>query len=42
VYLLRHENPARIRQPHFQIRVLSEYQPRLRGMFAYPEPFDRT
>jgi putative acetyltransferase len=29
-------------QPHFQVRVLSEYQPRLRGMFSYPEPFDRT
>ena len=29
-------------QPHFQVRVLSEYQPRLRGMFTYPEPFDRT
>jgi putative acetyltransferase len=28
-------------QPHFQVRVLSEYQPRLRGMFTYPEPFDR-
>jgi putative acetyltransferase len=29
-------------QPYFQVRVLSEYQPRLRGMFTYPEPFDRT
>jgi putative acetyltransferase len=29
-------------QPHFQVRVLSEYQPRLRGKFTYPEPFDRT
>ena len=29
-------------QPHFQVRVLSGYQPRLRGMFTYPEPFDRT
>jgi putative acetyltransferase len=29
-------------QPHFQVRVLSEYQPRLRGTFTYPEPFDRT
>ena len=27
---------------HFQVRVLSEYQPRLHGMFTYPEPFDRT
>ena len=29
-------------QPHFQVRVLTEYRPRLRGMFTYPEPFDRT
>ena len=29
-------------QPHFQVRVLAAYQPGLRGMFAYPEPFDRT
>ena len=29
-------------QPHFQVRVLSGYQPRLRGMFTYAEPFDRT
>jgi putative acetyltransferase len=29
-------------QPHFQVRVLSGYQPRIRGMFTYPEPFDRT
>jgi putative acetyltransferase len=29
-------------QPHFQVRVLSTYDPRLRGMFTYPEPFDRT
>jgi len=29
-------------QPHFQVRVLSGYQPRLRGMFTYPEPFDWT
>jgi putative acetyltransferase len=29
-------------QPHFQVRVLSGYQPRLRGMFTYSEPFDRT
>jgi putative acetyltransferase len=29
-------------QPHFQIRVLTKYQPRLRGMFTYAEPFDRT
>jgi len=29
-------------QPHFQVRVLSGYQPCLHGMFTYPEPFDRT
>jgi putative acetyltransferase len=29
-------------QPHFQIRVLSEYRPGLHGMFTYAEPFDRT
>jgi putative acetyltransferase len=29
-------------QPHFQVRVLTQYQPQLRGMFTYPEPFDRT
>jgi putative acetyltransferase len=29
-------------QPHFQVRVLTGYQPRLRGMFTYSEPFDRT
>ena len=29
-------------QPHFQVRALSGYQPGLRGMFTYPEPFDRT
>ncbi len=29
-------------RPHFQVRVLTAYQPGLRGMFAYPEPFDRT
>ena len=29
-------------QPHFQVRVLTQYQPRLRGTFTYPEPFDRT
>jgi putative acetyltransferase len=29
-------------QPHFQVRVLSGYQPGLRGVFSYPEPFDRT
>ena len=29
-------------QPHFQVRVLTQYQSRLRGMFTYPEPFDRT
>jgi len=29
-------------RPHFQVRVLTAYQPALRGPFAYPEPFDRT
>ena len=29
-------------QPHFQVRVLSEYQPRRPGRFTYPEPFNRT
>jgi putative acetyltransferase len=29
-------------QPHFQVRVLSGYHPWLRGLFTYPEPFDRT
>jgi putative acetyltransferase len=29
-------------QPHFQVRVLSGYQPQIRGLFTYPEPFDRT
>ena len=27
---------------HFQVRVLTAYQPWMHGMFAYPEPFDRT
>jgi len=29
-------------QPHFQVRVLTGYQPTVRGVFTYPEPFDRT
>ena len=29
-------------RPHFQVRVLTAYQPSVRGMFGYPEPFDRT
>jgi putative acetyltransferase len=29
-------------QPHFQVRVLTQYQPQIRGLFTYPEPFDRT
>jgi putative acetyltransferase len=29
-------------QPHFQVRVLTRYQPQIRGLFTYPEPFDRT
>jgi putative acetyltransferase len=28
--------------PHFQVRVLTAYQPGMRGLFSYPEPFDRT
>jgi putative acetyltransferase len=27
---------------HFQVRTLSAYDPEIRGMFAYPEPFDRV
>jgi len=27
---------------HFQVRVLTAYQPWMHGMFTYPEPFDRT
>ena len=29
-------------QPHFQVRVLSCYQPSVAGTFRYAEPFDRT
>jgi len=29
-------------RPHFHVRVLTAYQPGLRGTFAYPEPFDRA
>ena len=29
-------------RPHFQVRVLTGYQPSIRGVFTYPEPFDRT
>ena len=29
-------------QPHFQVRVLTGYEPSVRGMFSYPEPFDRV
>lgn len=29
-------------QPHFQVRVLTAYEPGLSGTFAYPEPFDRA
>jgi putative acetyltransferase len=28
--------------PHFQVRVLTAYQPSTRGTFTYPAPFDRT
>ena len=27
---------------HFQVRPLSDYDPAVRGEFAYPEPFDRV
>jgi putative acetyltransferase len=27
-------------EPHFQVRTLTAYRPRLTGPFAYPEPFD--
>jgi putative acetyltransferase len=29
-------------QPHFQVRVLTCYQPGLQGTFHYAEPFDRV
>jgi putative acetyltransferase len=29
-------------RPHFQVRLLTGYQPTVRGTFRYPEPFDRT
>ena len=29
-------------QPHFQVRLLTAYQPSVRGPFRYAEPFDRT
>ena len=29
-------------QPHFQVRALTSYQPRLRGTFSYPQPFDQV
>lgn len=29
-------------RPHFQVRVLTAYQPSVHGTFSYPEPFDRT
>jgi putative acetyltransferase len=28
-------------RPHFLVRPLTAYEPALRGMFTYPEPFDR-
>lgn len=34
--------PRPLWQPHFQVRVLTAYQPGLRGTFAYPEPFGRV
>ena len=27
--------------PHFQVRTLTAYDPAVRGVFAYPEPFGR-
>jgi putative acetyltransferase len=29
-------------RPHFQVRVLTAYEPGVRGTFAYPSPFDRV
>jgi putative acetyltransferase len=29
-------------EEHFQVRVLTAYDPAVRGEFAYPEPFDRV
>jgi putative acetyltransferase len=29
-------------QPHFQVRLLTAYDPQLRGPFTYPEPFSRV
>jgi putative acetyltransferase len=29
-------------RPHFQVRVLTSFQPSVQGTFSYPEPFDRT
>ncbi len=29
-------------EPHFQVRMLTGYDPALAGPFRYPEPFDRT
>jgi putative acetyltransferase len=40
VYLITPPKPEW--QPHFQVRVLSGYQPQIRGVFTYSEPFDRT
>jgi putative acetyltransferase len=28
--------------PHFQVRTLTAYDPGLRGLFEYPEPFDHV
>lgn len=36
------EPPVPQWQPHFQVRVLTSYQPELRGTFTYPEPFDQV
>jgi putative acetyltransferase len=29
-------------QPYFQVRILTTYHSQLRGVFTYPEPFDRV
>lgn len=34
--------PAASWHPHFQVRLLTGYQPAVRGAFRYAEPFDRV
>lgn len=36
------EPPVPEWRPHFQVRTLTAYDPALRGVFAYAEPFDRV